>query len=187
MYNLFMAYPMSFMVERGWSPTSSSLPLTSVLVGTILGGLLISSTINTCLGGRHEARLPLMMLGAVCLPAGILLFAGFSSPTAHPNPWPQICAGVPIGLGIQLINMQGMNYIVDCYGINANSAMAAVTFMRSMFASGFPLFAKAIYAKLGVTLATSVLAGLGAVMMPVPVLFYYYGEEIRLRSKWKPS
>lgn len=187
MYNLFLAYPMSFMVERGWSPTDSGLPLISVLIGTVLGGILISSTINTRLGGRHEARLPLMMIGAVCLPTGILLFAWASSPTSHPNPWPQICAGVPIGLGIQLINMQGMNYIVDCYGINANSAMAAVTFMRSVFASGFPIFAKAIYAKLGVPLATTVLAGFGGVMMPVPVILYYYGQSVRAKSKWKPS
>lgn len=128
-----------------------------------------------------------MMIGALCLPVGILWFAWTSAPATHPNPWPQIIAGVPIGLGIQLINMQGMNYIVDCYGINANSAMAAVTCMRSLFASGFPVFAKAIYASLGVPLATTVLAGFGAVLAPVPVLFYYYGKDIRAKSKWTPT
>jgi hypothetical protein len=47
MYNLFMAYPMSFAGERGWNNIQSGLPLLSVLVGTVLGGLLISFTTNT--------------------------------------------------------------------------------------------------------------------------------------------
>jgi hypothetical protein len=45
------------------------------------------------------------------------------------NPWPQIKAGVPIDLDIQLINMQGLNYIIDCYDIDANSTVAGATFM----------------------------------------------------------
>lgn len=190
MYNLFIAYPMSFAGERGWSTTQACLPLISVLVGTVLGGALISSTINTRLAPsipKHrpqETRLLLMMIGAVSLPGGILLFAWTAK---NPDPWPQIIAGVPIGLGIQLINMQGLNYIVDCYGVNANSAVAAITFMRSLFASGFPIFAKSMYATLGVAWATTMLALFGAILAPVPVLFYFFGENIRARSKWRPT
>lgn len=128
-----------------------------------------------------------MMLGAFCLPFGILWFAWTSSPTEHPNAWPQILAGVPIGLGIQLINMQGLNYIVDCYGINANSAVAGITFMRSLFASGFPVFAKSMYSYLGVPWAMTLLAVCAVALAPVPVLFYYYGSIIRAKSKWRPT
>lgn len=145
MYVFFLAYPMSFIHERNWSPTSAGLPLLSILSGTIIGGTFIISTVNTWLspdpkaGQPQENRLILMMVGAVCLPLGMFCFAATSSPAS--SPWPQIAAGVPIGVGIILINMQGMNYIVDCYGINSNSAIAANTFMRSLFASGFPAFA----------------------------------------------
>ena len=128
-----------------------------------------------------------MMLGAFCLPCGILWFAWTSSPTQHPNPWPQIIAGVPIGLGIQLINMQGLNYIVDCYGINANSAVAGITFMRSLFASGFPIFAKSMYTSLSVPWAMTLLALCAVALAPVPVLFFYYGSSIRAKSKWRPT
>lgn len=121
-------------------------------------------------------RLLLMMLGALSLSAGILWFAWTSSPTTHPNAWPQILAGVPIGLGIQLINMQGLKYIVDCYGINANSAVAGIMCMRSLFASAFPVFAKSIYAYLGVPWGKTILA-----------LFYYFGSRIRARSQWRPT
>ncbi|KAK1531569.1 MFS transporter [Colletotrichum paranaense] len=191
MYIFFLAYPMSFERERHWDSTSAGLPLLAILLGTILGGALIIATVNTKLspdpkaGRPQENRLLLMMIGTVCLPVGMFWFAATSSPST--DPWPQIVAGVPIGIGIILINMQGMNYIVDCYGINSNSAIAANTFMRSLFASGFPVFATSMYTSIGVARATSLLALFGVVLAPIPFLFYHYGDKIRARSKWSPS
>ncbi|KAI9695997.1 MAG: Cercosporin MFS transporter ctb4 [Bogoriella megaspora] len=144
-YLFFLAYPMSFALERGWHPTQAGLPLLSILLGVIGGGALIAFTTRTRLapnpqeGRPQETRLLLMMLGAILLPVGMFWFAWTSSPKL--NPWPQIVAGIPIGFGIILINMQGLNYIIDCYLINANSAIAANTCLRSLFAAGFPLFA----------------------------------------------
>ena len=136
---------MSFALERGWQPTQAGLPLFSILLGVVGGGALIAFTTRTWLapnpqeGRPQETRLLLMMLGAVLLPVGMFWFAWTSSPKL--NPWPQIVAGVPMGFGIILINMQGLNYIIDCYGINANSAIVVNTCLRSLFAAGFPLFA----------------------------------------------
>lgn len=144
MYIFFIAYPMSFANERHWDQTSAGLPLLSILLGTIIGGAIIILTVESKVspdpanGRPQENRLLLMMLGSVCLPAGMLLFAGGSSPSVGPTQ--QIMAGVPMGMGIILINMQGMNYIIDCYGPFSNSAISANTFMRSIFASGFPAF-----------------------------------------------
>ncbi|KAL6703841.1 Cercosporin MFS transporter ctb4 [Coniothyrium glycines] len=191
MYAFFLAYPMSFIRERAWPITSAGLPLLSILVGCVLGSLLISFTIHTRLapnptaGRSREYRMVLMMIGAVCLPVGIFAFGLTSSP--HMSAVPQILAGIPIGIGIILINMQGLNYIVDCYSINANSAVAANTFLRSIFASGFPLFATSMYTKLGVQHATMLLGAFGVVLVPIPVLFFIWGESIRKRSKWVPN
>lgn len=133
------------MQERGWDQTSASLPLIALLMGIILAGVVISATNNTWLspnlaeGRPQETRLLLMMTGAVSLPIGMFWFAWTSS--ASTNPWPQIIAGLPTGYGIHIINMQGLNYLVDCYGIYANSAVAANTFLRSLFAAGFPILA----------------------------------------------
>ncbi|KAF7197973.1 Cercosporin MFS transporter CTB4, partial [Pseudocercospora fuligena] len=180
MYVFFLAYPMSFARERNWDATTAGLPLLSILLGTILGGALIIFTVNTKLspdpkaGRPQENRLLLMMVGAICLPGGMFWFAGTSSPAM--NAWPQIIAGVPIGIGIILINMQGMNYIVDCYLINSNSAIAANTFMRTT-----------MYAAIGVAKATAYLALFGVALAPIPFLFYRYGEKIRARSRWTPK
>jgi hypothetical protein len=46
--------------------------------------------------------------------------------------------------------------------------MASNSFVRSCFAAGFPLFAGAMYKTLGTVGATALLAGLCAVMAPLP-------------------
>lgn len=182
---------MSFARERNWDHAHAGLPLLAILIGCILGSLLISFTINTRLapdaerGRGRETRMLLMMIGAVLLPAGIFCFGFTSSPSQ--SAWPQIVAGVPIGVGIILINMQGLNYLIDCYSIHANSAIAANTFLRSVFAAGFPVFATSMYSKLGVETATIILGGLGILLTPIPLLFFYFGESIRKRSKWVPN
>jgi hypothetical protein len=45
--------------------------------------------------------------------------------------------------------------------------VAANTFLRSLFASGFPLFASKMYARLGVERATMILGAVGVVLMPI--------------------
>jgi hypothetical protein len=46
--------------------------------------------------------------------------------------------------------------------------MAANSFMRSAFAAAFPLFAGAMYTRLGTVGATALLAGLATLMAPLP-------------------
>lgn len=83
--------------------------------------------------------------------------------------------------------MQGLNYIIDCYLINANSAIAANTFFRSWLGAGFPLFATGMFHNLGVDWAMSLLGFLTAALFPVPILFYIYGHKIRQWSKYSPT
>jgi hypothetical protein len=80
-----------------------------------------------------------MIVGGAIFPVGMLWFAWTSSKDI--NPWPQIIAGVPIGMGVLLIFLQGFNYIIDVYLMNANSAIAANTLIRSFLGAAFPLFA----------------------------------------------
>ena len=43
-----------------------------------------------------------------------------------------------------------LNYLIECYLVDANSALAANTIIRSAVAAGFPLFATPMFANLGV-------------------------------------
>jgi MFS transporter, DHA1 family, multidrug resistance protein len=132
-----------------------------------------------------EERLPPMILGSIILPIGLFWFAWTSSP--HITWVPQVIAGVPIGWGILMIFLQGLNYIIDVYMWHANSAIAANTLLRSLAGAGFPLFARAMYLNLGVNWATSLLGFLCIAMIPAPILFYIYGAKIRKMSKFSPS
>jgi hypothetical protein len=87
--------------------------------------------------------------------------------------------------------------------------MASNSFMRSAFAAGFPLvralpsfspfsfsiylsdtsstvsqFANQMYTRLGSVGAGCLLGGLLVLCIPMPFLFFHYGERIRARSKF---
>ncbi|KAF7190701.1 Citrinin biosynthesis cluster MFS transporter mrr1 [Pseudocercospora fuligena] len=164
-YLCFEAFPISFGEDRNWSPGVASLPFLSVLIGALLGCSLIGVTTRTRIapdpsqGRMQEARLPLMAIGG-------------------------IIAGAPVGFGLMLITLQGMNYIIDCYTLYANSALAANTSVRYALAAGFPLFASGMYHNLRVQWATSVVAFISLALVPVPVLFWRYGDKIRGMSRY---
>ncbi|KAL0766986.1 hypothetical protein CaCOL14_010557 [Colletotrichum acutatum] len=58
-------------------------------------------------------------------------------------------------------------------------AIAANVFLRSWVGAGFTMFATSMYNKLGVAWASSLLGFICVSLIPVPVLFFKYGEVIR--------
>lgn len=90
-------------------------------------------------------------------------------------------------MGVLLIFLQGLNYIIKGYMVNANSAIAGNTFVRSSLSAGFPLFESAMYRNLEVNWASSLLGFLTVVLIPVPILFYIYGEKVRRPSRFVPD
>ena len=194
LYLFFEAYPVSFTEVRGWTNEGiAGLPFIGILVGVICGICLIILQTKTRFArkiAKHgrvvpEERLVPMMIASVCLPAGLFWFGWTSNPHIH---WaPKVIAGVPIGMGILVIFMQGLNYIIDVYMMFANSAIAANTLVRSLVGGAFPLFATQMYHNLGVAWASSLLGFLTIAMIPIPIFFYFYGARIRAMSKYTPK
>jgi hypothetical protein len=194
LYLFFEAYPISFGQVRGWHHEGvAALPFLGILVGVVLGVCLIIYTTKTRFArklAKHgrvvpEERLVPMMVASVLLPIGLFWFGWTSDPSIS---WvPQVIAGVPIGLGILVIFMQGLNYIIDVYMMFANSAIAANTLVRSTLGGAFPLFATQMYTNLGVDWASSVLGFISVAMIPIPFLFFFYGAKIRAMSKFSPK
>jgi hypothetical protein len=193
LYLFFESYPLSFQRERGWNLGVGALPFLSLTVGVVFGSIFVSYITKTRFARKMrqrgcvvpEERLPPMILGAIMLPIGLFWFAWTSSP--HITWVPQVLAGIPIGMGIFMIFLQGINYIIDCYLMNANSGIAGNTIVRSFAGAGFPLFAVQMYHKLGVAWATSLLGFLAVAFVPVPILFYIYGSKLRKLSKFTPT
>ncbi|KAL9045817.1 MAG: hypothetical protein Q9214_001205 [Letrouitia sp. 1 TL-2023] len=175
---------------RKWGLGISSLPYFGLLTGVLCATAITVIYTRTRFARltrennghvKPENRLPMMILGGCIFPIGLFWFAWTSNPHIH---WAaSVCAGIPIGMGMFLVWIQCFTYLIDVYLPVANSALAANSMVRSLFGAGFPLFATAMYKRLGIAWATSLLGFLSVAMVPIPVLFYIFGEKIRGWSK----
>lgn len=71
-------------------------------------------------------------------------------------------------MGIIFVFTSTFTYQVTAYRPIAASAMASNSALRFTFAATFPLFAGTMYDKLGTVGATGLLAGITALMAPLP-------------------
>ncbi|KAL4812714.1 major facilitator superfamily domain-containing protein [Aspergillus spinulosporus] len=193
LYLFFVAYPIAFREVRNWKSLGiAALPFLGILIGVLMGCLTVTIATRLWYAPRlksgsivPEDRLPPMIVAAFLLPVGLFWFGWTSEPRIS---WvSQTIAGVPIGMGILMIWMQGLNYLIDVYLVVANSAMSANTLIRSSVGAAFPLFATAMYHRLGVNWATSLLGFLSVAMIPIPVIFYFYGAKLRALSRFTPK
>ncbi|RDW88261.1 putative MFS multidrug transporter-2 [Coleophoma cylindrospora] len=188
-YLCLAAIPIQFGEERGWGPVTSELPFLGILLGAILGGF--GNILNNRFYMRAfdragkavpEARLPPMMIGSWFFTAGLFIFGWTSAKDIF---WlAPIIGCVAIGIGFFTIFQAGLNYLIDTFQKYAASAVAANTFLRSVLAAGFPLFAAPMFHNLGIPWASSVLGFISVAMLPIPYLFYIYGPSIRKRGRF---
>ena len=123
-----------------------------------------------------------MMGGSFAFSAGMFIFGWTSFPHIH---WIAPCIGlVLMGIGFFTIFQSALNYLIDTFQRYSASAIAANTFLRSLFAAVFPLFVHPMFRNLGVPWASSLLGFISVAMIPIPFLFYIYGPRIRKRGKF---
>ena len=128
---------------------------------------------------ESEFRLPLANIGAVLVPLSLFWFAWTVEFHVH---WAVTILGtVFFGLGqITIINCV-QNYYIDSFSKYAASAIAAGTVFRSIIGGVVPLFAPALFDKVGYGWGISTFAFCALALMPSPVLFFYFGERVRKR------
>jgi hypothetical protein len=190
LFMMFGAFPIVYQQNRGWNEGMGGLAFMGIMVGMIIAIIYTIPDNKRYLktldghGGfaPPEARLPPVMLAAICIPVGLFWFAWTNDPSIH---WmASIAAGVPFGFGIILIYLGVTTYLIDSYTIFAASVLAANAVLRSLFGAAFPLFTTYMYGRLGIHWASSVPGFLTVVCMPFPFLFYRYGKPIRERCKY---
>ncbi|TLS26209.1 hypothetical protein PpBr36_04303 [Pyricularia pennisetigena] len=190
LYLCFVAYPIVFSQHRGWGPGTSGLAFLGMGVGVLLSiaaepllRRLINSHPKDPTTGRvaPEASASAMVMGAVLAAVGQLVFAWTCLPvTIH---WAvPIAAGIPFGAGNTLVFIYGSSYLASAYGIYSASALASNAVVRSLFGGTLPLAGAAMYAALSPRWAGMLLGLLEVIFIPIPVVFYKYGDRIRARS-----
>jgi hypothetical protein len=93
-------------------------------------------------------------------------------------------AGFPVGFGFIFLYNSANNYLVDTYQDKAASALAAKTFIRSLWGASVVLFTAQMYDRLNYQWASTLLAGISLLCCAIPFLFWRYGERIRRKSKY---
>ncbi|KAK9470654.1 major facilitator superfamily domain-containing protein [Dipodascopsis tothii] len=193
LYMFFFAYPVVFQEDRGMSLGSVGLMFLPVAVGVLVAAFLAPLVNKHYLvqvkkhNGRPppETRLVPMMLSCWLVPIGLFIFAWTSYGWLS---WVGPClAGFPCGMGFLLLYNSTNNYIIDSYQHHAASALAAKTFLRSIWGAACPLFTIQMYHRLGSEWAGSLLAFIALACCAIPYMFYFYGAKIRSYSKYAYS
>jgi DHA1 family multidrug resistance protein-like MFS transporter len=133
-----------------------------------------------------EWRLPISMIGGVLFSGGLFWF-GWTGYSGNVHWIVPVLSGLFTGFGIFSIFLSLLNYIVDAYLMFAASAIAANTFMRSIFGGIFPLFATQMFTGMGIQWASTLIGCVAVVLAPMPIFFYLYGKKIRAKSKFAPA
>ncbi|KAM0162969.1 hypothetical protein ACHAQE_003544 [Botrytis cinerea] len=129
-----------------------------------------------------EKRLWFAMFGAPFIPISLFWMGWTNYPSI--SPWSGLVASLFFGFGILCIFISTYQYIIDSYEMYAASALASLTLVRYVAAGGMVEVGIPFYENLGVHWTLTVLGGISAVMVPVPYLFYVYGEKVRGWSRF---
>ena len=133
--------------------------------------------------GIPEFRVPLMIPSAILLPVGFFWY-GWSAEARLLWIMPDI--GASILAASMIIGYQAIQtYVIDSYTKYAASAVASITFLRSIAGFAFPLFAPQLYGHLGYGWGNSLLAFIAiGIGVPAPYLFWTYGARLRSKSQY---
>lgn len=132
---------------------------------------------------KPEFRLPLAILAAPFIPAGLFLYGWSAEYHIH---WVVPLLGTALnGFGFTILMSSIANYMMDTFTIHAASAMAAITVSRSIFGATFPLFALQMYGAMGWGWGNSLLGFIALAGCAIPPLFWFYGEGLRTNPRFQ--
>ncbi|KKK12223.1 hypothetical protein P175DRAFT_0501769 [Aspergillus ochraceoroseus IBT 24754] len=190
LYMFFVAYPVIYQVGKGWSAGSTGLMFIPLALGVVMSAACAPFVNNHYLSlyakynGKPpaEVRLIPMMFSCWLIPIGLFIFAWTSYPQLH---WigPAI-GGWPVGFGFIFLYNSANNYLVDTYQHQAASALAAKTFLRSIWGASTVLFTEQMYKRLGDQWASSLLAFIALACCAIPFVFWFKGADIRRFSRF---
>ncbi|CAK4015666.1 MFS general substrate transporter [Lecanosticta acicola] len=192
LYLLFTTFTFVFEEYYGFSQSTVGLVYIGLGVGNFIGLGVIGGSSDRMMnylakkkggGIKPEYRLPLLMYAGPFIPVGLFIYGWTAQ--YHVQWAVPLLGTLFVGVGLMGCFMCINTYLVDTFTLYAASAMAANTILRSLLGGLFPLFGLSMYNSLGLGWGNSLLAFLGVALLPIPFIFYYYGERIRTNPKWQ--
>lgn len=191
LYLLFTTMTGVFENTYHFSPSNVGLAYLGIGVG-MFGGLFISgatsdATTKALAKKNHgemkpEFRLPPMIPAALVLPCGLFLYGWSAHYGLH---WIVPITGTAfVGLGLICTFMPIMTYLIDAFTLYSASAIAANTVLRSILGALLPLAGPRMYQALGLGWGNSLLGFIALSLVPLPLVFWKYGEKIRTSKRF---
>jgi len=188
MYLLLTTFAIVFEKQYGFKTGVVGLVYIGLGVGLIIGLGVVGRTSDPIYrrltkrnngAPKPEFRLPSMMYSGPFVCISLFWYGWSAEKKAH---WiVPIIGTVFFGPGMIGAFMSVNTYVVDAYTRYAASAIAATTLLRSLFGALLPLAGPALYTHLGLGWGNSVLAFIALALVPIPWLFFAYGESLRKR------
>lgn len=190
LYILFTTFTEVFEGQYGFSSGTSGLAFLGSGVGMLLGLLYSGALSDRKIRLRHknnespqpEDRLPwyIILPGSLSIPAGLFIYGWGTDMHTH---WviPEIGNAVT-GFGMIITLMGIQTYLVDAFTAHAASAIAACAILRSLAGGLLPLCGLKLYDKLGLGWGNTLLAFIALGISPIPILFQYFGAQLRAKS-----
>ncbi|KAF7585396.1 hypothetical protein BBP40_011027 [Aspergillus hancockii] len=194
LYLLFTTVTEVYETTYQFSQGATGLVYIGIGVGALIGiscfGAL-SDKIQDGLMARNngqaepEFRLPPLIPGSFLIPIGLFWYGWSAEMRIH---WIMPIIGLGwVGYGMIATLMPIQAYLVDAFGEYAASAVAANTVVRSIVGAFLPLAGPSMYASLGLGWGNTLLGFIALCLLPVPVVFYFYGKRIRMNSRYQVS
>ncbi|KAK9359552.1 major facilitator superfamily domain-containing protein [Lipomyces starkeyi] len=187
-------YTFIFKDVYGISQGLTNICFLGIYIGTLLPGFLIypiyritkNDLAKVQAQGRRdldpEVRLWFGMLGgSISIPVS-LLWMGWTDYTSV-NIWSPLIASTLFGYGMLCIFLMVYMYVIDSYEIYAASALTLVTFMRYLLSGVMTVVGIPFYRNVGTHWTLTVMACISALLVPLPYVFYKWGNTIRSYSK----
>ncbi|KAH1665558.1 hypothetical protein KXX15_008390 [Aspergillus fumigatus] len=186
LYLLFTTITPVYQTTYQFSQGAAGLTYLGIGVGSLIG-LLIFGTISDKIliyltkqndGVREpEFRMPPLIPGSLFVPIGLFWYGWSAEKQLH---WMMPIVGTGfVGFGMLASFLPIQTYLVDAFSEHAASVTASMTVVRSLIGAFLPLAGPAMYARLGLGWGNSMLGFIALTMLPLPVVFYYYGKKIR--------
>ncbi|KAI5841257.1 MFS multidrug transporter [Tricharina praecox] len=148
LYMFFVAYPIVYEEGKHWRPGVTGLMFLPIAVG-VLASAACAPLVN-----KHYLKIHAKFNGNP--PPEMRLIPMMYSLLPDPHRPGSMLGGFQSGFGFIFLYNSCNNYLVDTYQSQAASALAAKTFLRSMWGASTVLFTSQMYHKMGYQWASTV-------------------------------
>jgi DHA1 family multidrug resistance protein-like MFS transporter len=188
-YSFFEAFPIAYSETYQMSPQSVSLLFLSIIIGSVIAGVIYGGYLKYSWFPYYRNRTPTQesclvpaLPAAFILTIGLFLFAWTVRTSIH---WVVPTIGIVLFAGASFVIFQTIIcYVPLSYPAYVASLFAANDRTRGLTAAGFVMFSRYMYVNLGIDKGVTVVAGLSILGILGMIFLYYYGANLRARSKF---